>query len=126
MKNVDDFNIRCTSIGQLVRTLSGGNQQKVCLSRWISRRPRVLIVDEPTLGVDVGAKEEIYTILNRLAGEGMSIIMISSDMIETLSMGDRIMVMCGGRMMDILDRKSCTEEEIVAMASGLELSEVTN
>jgi ABC-type sugar transport system ATPase subunit len=124
--NVDDFGIRCSGIEQKVSTLSGGNQQKVCLSRWISYRPKILIVDEPTLGVDVGSKEEIYGILNRLARDGMSIIMISSDMMETLSMGDRTMVMCEGRAMRILDRAESTEEKIVALASGLELSEVAS
>lgn len=121
--NVQDFNIRCSDISQLVSTLSGGNQQKVCLSRWTAYKPRILIVDEPTLGVDVGSKEEIYTILNRLTRDGVAVLMISSDMIETLSVGDRIMVMCGGRIMDIRDRKTITEEEIVALASGLDLGE---
>jgi len=124
--NVDDFNIRCSGIKQKVQTLSGGNQQKVCLSRWISYRPRILIVDEPTIGVDVGAKEEIYAILNGLTAEGISIIMISSDMIETLSMGDRIMVMCEGSVMRILDRNTAGEEDIVALASGLELDKVAS
>jgi ABC-type sugar transport system ATPase subunit len=122
-ENVEDFSIRCSGIDQKVKTLSGGNQQKVCLSRWISYRPRILIVDEPTLGVDVGSKEDVYTMLNRLTGEGMSIIMISSDMMETLSMGDRIMVMYEGRVMRILDRAGSSEEDLVALASGLELSE---
>jgi ABC-type sugar transport system ATPase subunit len=122
--NVDDFNIRCSSIHQKVKTLSGGNQQKVCLSRWTSYKPRILIVDEPTLGVDVGSKEEIYTILNRLTSDGMSIVMISSDMIETLSMGDRIMVMSAGRVMRIMDREKASEEDIVSLASGLELNGV--
>lgn len=122
--NVNSFRIRCSGIDQKVKTLSGGNQQKVCLSRWTSFKPKVLIVDEPTLGVDVGSKEEIYTILNRLTREGMAIIMISSDMIETLSMGDRIMVMSGGRIMRISDRLKISEEEIVTLASGLELNEV--
>ena len=72
----------------------------------------------------MGSKEEIYTILNRLARDGMSIVMISSDMIETLSMGDRIMVVSGGRVMRIMDREKVSEEDIVALASGLELSEV--
>jgi len=119
-QNVAQFGIRCAGIDQPVVTLSGGNQQKVCLSRWIAYRPRILIVDEPTIGVDVGAKEEIYTLLNRLTGDGMSIIMISSDMIETLSMGDRLMVMCEGRMMQVMDRAAASEEEIVAVASGLD------
>jgi ABC-type sugar transport system ATPase subunit len=121
LKNVSDFNIRCSGISQKVQTLSGGNQQKVCLSRWISYKPRILIVDEPTLGVDVGSKEEIYTILNQLSKEGMTIIMISSDMIETLSIGDRIMVMYEGRMMKIMDRDKCSEEDIVALASGIDI-----
>jgi ribose transport system ATP-binding protein len=123
-QNVRDFSIRCSGVDQPVGTLSGGNQQKVCLSRWISYNPRVLIVDEPTLGVDVGAKEEIYALLNRLTGEGLSIVMISSDMTETLSMGDRILVMCEGRAMGILDRERCSEETLVALASGLALEEV--
>jgi len=126
LKNVEDFNIRCSGIDQQVRTLSGGNQQKVCLSRWTSYRPKILIVDEPTLGVDVGSKEEIYAILNQLTREGMSIIMISSDMIETLAMGDRIMVMHEGRVMRILDRDKSSEEDVVALASGLELGEVAS
>ncbi|MCX5647957.1 MAG: sugar ABC transporter ATP-binding protein [Planctomycetota bacterium] len=120
LRNVENFNIRCSGIDQKVQTLSGGNQQKVCLSRWISYRPRILIVDEPTKGVDVGAKEEIYTLLNRLTREGISIIMISSDMLETLSLGDRILVMHEGSMMRIVDRDGIGEEDIVAWASGLD------
>jgi ABC-type sugar transport system ATPase subunit len=124
IENVKAFNIRCSGIAQKVQTLSGGNQQKVCLSRWITINPRILIVDEPTLGVDVGAKEAIYTILNRLTEGGTSIIMISSDMIETLALGDRIMVMCAGEVMRVMDRVECSEEDVVALASGLVLNEV--
>ena len=123
-KNVRDFNIQCFGVEQKVRDLSGGNKQKVCLSRWISYRPQLLIVDEPTLGVDVGAKEEIYTILNALSRDGIAIIMISSDMIETLSLGDKIMVMYEGRMMKIFDRKQTNEQEIVSYSSGIEAHEV--
>ena len=90
------------------------------MARWTAFHPKVLIVDEPTLGVDVGAKEEIYSILNQLTAQGMAVIMVSSDMLETLSMGDRIMVMCGGRVMKIVERAACSEEEIVALASGLD------
>jgi ABC-type sugar transport system ATPase subunit len=122
--NIDKFSIRCHGPEQVVHDLSGGNQQKVCLSRWFSYKPEILIVDEPTLGVDVGSKEEIYTKLNDLARDGMSIIMISSDMMETLSMGDRIMVMHAGRVMQIRNRSECTEEAIVALASGIEEREV--
>lgn len=128
-QNVKDFNIQCSGIQcsgieQKVRNLSGGNKQKVCLSRWISYRPQLLIVDEPTLGVDVGAKEEIYSILNALSRDGIAIIMISSDMIETLSLGDKIMVMYEGRMMKIFDRKQTNEQEIVSYSSGIEAHEV--
>ena len=84
----------------------------------------MLIVDEPTLGVDVGAKEEIYTILNALSRDGIAIIMISSDMIETLSLGDKIMVMYEGRMMQILEREHTNEQEIVSYSSGIESHEV--
>lgn len=125
-KNVKDFNIHCSGIEQDVETLSGGNQQKVCLSRWISYQPKILIVDEPTLGVDVGSKEEIYSILNQLTRDGLSVIMISSDMIETLSMGDRILVMCEGRLMATLDREKTSEEEVVALASGIELTDMAS
>ena len=118
-KNTDLFNIKCSSINQKIRDLSGGNKQKVCLSRWISYPPKILIIDEPTLGVDVGSKEEIYTILDELAQGGMSIIMISSDMIETLSIGDRIMVMYEGTVMEILDRAKTNEEEVVSLTSGI-------
>lgn len=118
-KNVKDFSIHCSGVNQEVRYLSGGNKQKVCLSRWISYRPQLLIVDEPTLGVDVGSKEEIYTILNALARDGIAIIMVSSDMMETLSMGDKIMVMYEGRMMRILDRAKTNEQEIVSYSSGI-------
>jgi ribose transport system ATP-binding protein len=120
-QGVADFGVKCADVSQPIKELSGGNQQKVCLARWTAFQPKVLIVDEPTLGVDVGAKEDIYTILNRLAADGMAIIMISSDMIETLSLGDRIMVMCDGRVSKIISREDCTEEEIVALASGLDL-----
>lgn len=122
--NVREFKIRCSDIDQKVKTLSGGNRQKVCLSRWISFQPKILIVDEPTLGVDVGSKEEIYMMLNNLTEAGMTIIMISSDMIETLSMGDRIMVMHGGRIMGVLEGNDKKEENVVALASGIEINEV--
>ncbi len=120
-KNVLDFNIQCSNPAQTVNTLSGGNQQKVCLSRWVSYKPEILIVDEPTLGVDVGSKEEIYNILNQLTREGMSIIMISSDMIETLTMGDRVMVMHDGNLMRILNKNQSTEKNIIALASGIKI-----
>jgi ABC-type sugar transport system ATPase subunit len=111
--------IRMTSIDQKVVYLSGGNQQKVCLAKWILFNPKILIIDEPTKGVDVGAKYAIYAILRDLARSGIGIIVISSDMMETLSLGSRVMVMCEGRVAGESDRSAATEEGILALASNL-------
>ncbi|MDP3177083.1 MAG: sugar ABC transporter ATP-binding protein [Spirochaetaceae bacterium] len=105
--------IRCTGIDQIVESLSGGNQQKVVLSKWIMAEPDVLILDEPTRGIDVGAKYEIYSIINRLASEGKSIIMISSELPELLGMCDRIYVVTGGEISGELDRERATQESIM-------------
>jgi putative multiple sugar transport system ATP-binding protein len=105
--------IRCTGIDQVVESLSGGNQQKVILSKWIMAEPDVLILDEPTRGIDVGAKYEIYTIINRLAAEGKTIIMISSEMPELLGMCDRIYVVTEGEISGELDRERATQESIM-------------
>jgi putative multiple sugar transport system ATP-binding protein len=105
--------IRCTGIDQVVESLSGGNQQKVVLSKWIMASPDILILDEPTRGIDVGAKYEIYTIINRLASEGKSIIMISSEMPELLGMCDRIYVVTEGEISGELDREHATQESIM-------------
>ena len=92
----DSLNIKTPSIAQKVVNLSGGNQQKVQIAKWLFSDPKILILDEPTRGIDVGAKYEIYTIINRLVGEGYSVIMISSDLPEILGMSDRIYVMAEG------------------------------
>jgi putative multiple sugar transport system ATP-binding protein len=105
--------IRCTGIDQVVESLSGGNQQKVILSKWIMAEPDILILDEPTRGIDVGAKYEIYTIINRLAAEGKTIIMISSEMPELLGMCDRIYVVTEGEISGELDREQATQESIM-------------
>ena len=105
--------IRCTGIDQVVESLSGGNQQKVVLSKWIMAEPDVLILDEPTRGIDVGAKYEIYTIINRLASEGKSIIMISSEMPELLGMCDRIYVVTEGQIAGELSREEASQESIM-------------
>ncbi|HUX39873.1 MAG TPA: multiple monosaccharide ABC transporter ATP-binding protein [Rectinemataceae bacterium] len=105
--------IRCTGIDQVVESLSGGNQQKVVLSKWIMAEPDVLILDEPTRGIDVGAKYEIYTIINKLASEGKSIIMISSEMPELLGMCDRIYVVTEGEISGELDREHASQESIM-------------
>jgi putative multiple sugar transport system ATP-binding protein len=106
--------IRCTGIDQVVESLSGGNQQKVVLSKWILSEPDVLILDEPTRGIDVGAKYEIYTIINRLASEGKTIIMISSEMPELIGMCDRIYVVTEGEISGELDREHATQESIMS------------
>lgn len=114
--------IATPSVNQLVANLSGGNQQKVGLSKWLLRLPKVLIVDEPTRGVDVGAKAEIYKTLRQLAQAGVSIIVISSELLEILAMGERIFVMCEGRITGNLERNEATEEKIMLLASGLQAS----
>lgn len=114
----DRLGVKRASIEQTVGSLSGGNQQKVVLARWLMLNPQVLIVDEPTRGVDVGAKAEIYAELRRLGSEGLAIWMISSDMEEILNVSDRIAVLHEGRMMGVLDRKDATEESVMKLAVG--------
>jgi putative multiple sugar transport system ATP-binding protein len=110
------LNIKTPTITQLVRNLSGGNQQKVVLARCLLAEPDIFIVDEPTRGIDVGAKYEIYTILNALAAEGKSIVMITSELPEAIGMADRIYVMNEGRIKGSLDRDEATQEKIMHMA----------
>src|ERR1700756_5213298 len=99
---------------------SGGNQQKVALARWLAVRPSVLILDEPTQGVDVGSKSEIHSIMVDLAERGLAIIMISSELPEILGMSDRIAVMHAGRIAGMLDRASATQQRILSLALGTE------
>jgi ribose transport system ATP-binding protein len=110
--------VKTPSIGQKVGLLSGGNQQKVVLSKWLARRPRVLILDEPTRGIDVGAKSEIYALMDRLAAEGMAILMISSDLEEVLNVSDRVLVMHEGRLAGVLAPPHITEETVMNLATG--------
>ncbi|MBN1342987.1 MAG: sugar ABC transporter ATP-binding protein [Phycisphaerae bacterium] len=112
------LDIRATSLAQKTRTLSGGNQQKVVLARWLAMDPRVLILDEPTRGVDVGCKSEIYTLMSRLAERGVAIWMISSEMEELLAMSDRVVVMHEGRIAGELSGEGITEEGIMTLAVG--------
>ena len=102
---------------QLVVNLSGGNQQKVVVAKWLVRNCDILIFDEPTRGIDVGAKSEIYHLMNELAAEGKSIIMISSEMTEILRMSDRIVVMCEGRKTAEIDIAEATQEKIMHAAT---------
>ena len=108
------------SVHQLVRNLSGGNQQKVVIAKWLIQNSDILIFDEPTRGIDVGAKSEIYTLMNELAQMGKSIIMISSELTEVLRMSDRIIVMCEGRITGELDIKDANQQEIMKLATKRE------
>ena len=110
--------IRTPSIQQPVAMLSGGNQQKVMLSKWLNTRPQILILDEPTRGIDVGAKAEVHQIINELSAQGLGIILISSDMPEILAMSDRVLVMREGRQMGIFSSEEATQEIILTAAMG--------
>jgi rhamnose transport system ATP-binding protein len=112
--------IRAASVRAPVSTLSGGNQQKIVLSKWLNTRPRVLILDEPTRGIDVRSKAEVHQMIDELAHDGMAIILISSDMPEVLATSDRIVVMREGRLMTILDREQATQERVLTAAMGRE------
>jgi L-arabinose transport system ATP-binding protein len=114
--------IRTPDIEQVVSSLSGGNQQKVVLARWLARRPRVLILDEPTRGVDVGAKAEIYGVINQLTADGIAVIVISSELPEILGLSDRIVVMQRGRVTGELDHSEATEERVLALAMAGDLT----
>ncbi|OYD07108.1 sugar ABC transporter ATP-binding protein [Paludifilum halophilum] len=115
---VKQLSVRAADSDQEVGTLSGGNQQKVVIGKWLAARPKVLILDEPTRGVDIGAKAEIYRLMNRLAEEGMAILLISSDLPEVLEMSDRVLVMHEGRISGVFDRDEATQEKVMIAASG--------
>ena len=112
------LNVKSPSVEVRAGNLSGGNQQKVVLAKWLSLEPKVLIFDEPTRGIDVGAKAEIYDLMRRLAEQGVAIIMISSDMEEILGVSDRVAVMHEGRLTGVLEREQCSEEAIMRLAVG--------
>ncbi|MDR2184383.1 MAG: sugar ABC transporter ATP-binding protein [Treponema sp.] len=116
-EQVDTMAIKTPSYGQIVGNLSGGNQQKVVIGRWLATKPRILIMDEPTKGVDVGAKAEIYAIMNELVKQGVSIIMISSELPEVINMADRVIVMSAGRVTACLPREELSQEQIMKYAT---------
>ena len=118
--NVAKLSIKTPSSKTQIQSLSGGNQQKVLISRWLANDPDVFILDEPTRGIDVGAKYEIYCIIAELAKQGKSVIMISSEMSELIGMSDRIMVMCDGRVTGFIDGKDADQENIMALATQFE------
>jgi methyl-galactoside transport system ATP-binding protein len=115
--NIKKLRIKTPNSRTKIQSLSGGNQQKVIISRWLTTEPDVFILDEPTRGIDVGAKYEIYNIMIELASQGKTIIMISSEMPELLGVSDRIMVMCEGRLSGILDRSEANQEKIMELAT---------
>lgn len=116
---IDSLKIKTPTMKTPIASLSGGNQQKVIIASWLAAGPKVLIVDEPTRGIDVGAKGEIYEIMNRLAAEGVTILMVSSDLPEVLNMSDRIAVMCEGTISKILDRTGASQEVIMQYAVSM-------
>jgi ABC-type sugar transport system ATPase subunit len=116
---IAEVGIRAPSINAVVRRLSGGNQQKVVVGKWLLRGARVLLLDEPTRGVDVGAKADIYRIIASLAERGKAILLVSSELPEILGMSDRILVMRGGRLVGEFSRNEATEERLLAVAAGV-------
>jgi ribose transport system ATP-binding protein len=117
---VDELEIKTPSIKQRARNLSGGTQQKVVIAKWLTAETDILLFDEPTRGIDVGAKQEIYALLNQLAAEGKSIIMISSELPEVLRMSHRILVMCEGRLTGELTAAEADQERIMSLATQRE------
>ena len=117
LEQIRRLNIKTPTMDQIINNLSGGNQQKVLIARWLLAQPKILILDEPTRGIDVGAKAEIYRLISELASRGVAIIMVSSELPEILGMSDRVMVMHGGRITGILDKEEADQETILSLAS---------
>lgn len=120
-KGIEELHIKCFGPNHTCSNLSGGNQQKVVFAKWVYTNPKVLILDEPTRGVDIGAKKEIYSIINDLAEKGVAIIMVSSELPEVLGMSDRIMVVREGLVRGVLDKTEADQEKIMTLATGGEL-----
>ncbi len=121
-EQVERMRVKTPSLDQLVSNLSGGNQQKVVLGRWLARAPRVLILDEPTRGIDVGAKAEIYRLIAELAASGIAILVISSELPELIGLSDRILVMAAGRIVGEVQRREATEQRVLELAMRENLS----
>jgi ribose transport system ATP-binding protein len=117
-KQVDSLRVKTPGVETRVLNLSGGNQQKVVLGKWLAMNPRVMIFDEPTRGIDVGAKAEIYRLMRDLADRGAVILMISSDMEEILNVSDRVAVMHEGEITGVLERADCKEQNVMQLAVG--------
>ena len=117
-QSIEEFRIKCFNDAQECGSLSGGNQQKVVLAKWVHTDPKILILDEPTRGVDIGAKKEIYNVINDMAAKGVAVIMVSSELPEVLGMSDRIMVVREGKVMGIIDGKDADQSKIMTLATG--------
>ncbi len=117
-KEIKELSIRTPSAEQLVGNLSGGNQQKVVLGKWLASDSKILILDEPTRGIDVGAKQEIYKLINTLAESGIGIIVISSEMEEILGLTDRMLILYEGKFMTRLEKEAYSQERVLQFASG--------
>jgi ribose transport system ATP-binding protein len=119
IKEVEDLRIKVPNVETLASSLSGGNQQKVVIAKWLLTEAKVFIIDEPTRGIDVGAKVEVYNLINKLLEQGKAVIMVSSEMDECMGMSDRMIVMHEGKLTGRLDRKDFSEERIMRAASGI-------
>ena len=117
-KGIDEFRIKCFGPQHECNNLSGGNQQKVVFAKWVYTDPKILILDEPTRGVDIGAKKEIYSVINDLAAKGVAIILVSSELPEVLGMSDRIMVVHEGKVTGIIDANEADQEKVMTLATG--------
>jgi rhamnose transport system ATP-binding protein len=114
------LDLRAASLSQNAGTLSGGNQQKVVIAKWLATKPRVIILDEPTKGIDIGSKAAVHAFMAELVAEGLAVIMVSSELPEIMGMSDRIVVMRSGRMVEVLDNKDLTADRVVRLAIGAE------
>lgn len=118
-KGIVDLGVKCHSSNQMIVNLSGGNQQKVIISRWLMQNPQILMLDEPTRGIDVGAKYEIYSIIQQFAAQGRAVLVVSSELPEIIGLCDRVLVMKEGRLMGELNKEQMDQERIMALAVGL-------
>ena len=117
-RGIEEFRIRCFGPEHECGNLSGGNQQKVVLAKWIYTDPKILILDEPTRGVDIGAKKEIYNVINDMAAKGVAVIMVSSELPEVLGMSDRVMVVHEGHVTGIIDGATADQAKVMTLATG--------
>jgi ribose transport system ATP-binding protein len=121
-KSRAELSIKVPDVGTRTAALSGGNQQKVVLAKWLAMQPKVMIFDEPTRGIDIGAKSEIYRLMRGLSDAGVAVLMISSDMEEVIGVSDRIAVMHEGRISGMLDRAQFSEENVLLLAVGKDVA----